>query len=349
MIILVLLILIFFWKVFHNIIYLVAVPLAFSNKLPQRLLSKAIKFEFPPKFSWKRTFSKISCKRHQIGISTPPYPIISKKSRKKTDNVKKWKCVSLPLSKVPCIATPVKARKCSPSHHWRQISLMMMMMMMMVMIMMLTMMMMGWAMIYCDGKGLSISGLMKGGRSLGKHLDLILISSQKSRGFFLFFYFWLCFHEKSNLFSCWSLSMGNVILKVIRKHLNTFWFHLGKCVDIILISSQKSKENFFISCWSLSMGKIFKTKLLNIILIYGCGKASGSHFNPKVTRNNCFNNWFLVGRRRRKFNIILIYSCGKASGSHFHRDPKVTSTIYIWPLDQEREQFKSSKSQISTI
>ena len=36
---------------------------AFSNKLPQQLLSKAIKFESPPKFLWKITLSKIYCKR----------------------------------------------------------------------------------------------------------------------------------------------------------------------------------------------------------------------------------------------------------------------------------------------
>ena len=79
----------------------------------------------------------------------------------------------------------------------------MMMMMMIMMIMMLTMMMMGWAMIYCDGKGLSISGLMKGGRSLGKHLDLILISSQKSRGiFFNLDFYILFFKSKEKSFFC---------------------------------------------------------------------------------------------------------------------------------------------------
>ena len=109
-------------KVFHNIIYSVAAPLAFSNKLPQRLLSKAIKFEFPPNSRERELSQKFLAKGHQIGISTP-FPILlsQKKNPAKTDNVKKWKCVSPPLSKVPCIATPVKARKCSPSHHWRQI------------------------------------------------------------------------------------------------------------------------------------------------------------------------------------------------------------------------------------
>ena len=63
------------------------------------------------------------------------------------------------------------------------ILLLLLLLMMMTMIMMMVMMMIVvvWMMIYCDGKGLGISGLMKGGWSLGKHLDPILISSQKSQ------------------------------------------------------------------------------------------------------------------------------------------------------------------------
>ena len=56
--------------------------------------------------------------------------------------------------------------------------------------------------------------------------------------------------------------MRNIILKVIRKHLNTFGFCLGKCVDIILISSQKSKENFLYLVDLCQWGKYSKTNFL---------------------------------------------------------------------------------------